>query len=112
MLLGGWVGLTEGPAGTKLSVDFIVRIYWFIDVLMSLSFMWLCTVDAKLLGKPLVLLARIGILLSWPVGVPLYLHWARGMRGITHLLLHGVLLLLVTVISMVAGAILYFLYTG
>lgn len=43
--------------------------------------MW-CTADAAARGRALVWPARFGILLFWPVGVPLYLIWSRGMWGL------------------------------
>ena len=58
--------------------------------------MWFCTLDARLVGKPLPQLARIGIFCGWPLGVPIYLVWARRFKGVGLLLLHGVLLFLVS----------------
>lgn len=68
----------------------------------QLGFMWFCTLDARLVGKPLPQLARIGVFIAWPIGVPIYLVWARRLRGVGVLLLHGFLWLLVFVIAWLA----------
>lgn len=111
ILYGAWIGIAYSPVGPELRADLVARTDLLAGILMSLGFMWLCTADAKLLGKPLIQLAKIGIFLGWPVGVPIYLLWARGVRGFVYLLLYGVLLLLAAAISAV-GAILYSLYAG
>jgi hypothetical protein len=77
-----------------LSPDFAARVDLLLAIPTSLCFMWLCTVDGKLVGKPLIQLAKLGIFLGWPIGVPLYLLWARGIRGLGLLLLHSLLMLL------------------
>ncbi len=60
----------------------------------ALGFMWFCTADARLVGKSLLRLAKIGIVVCWPIGVPIYAVWARGIiRGLALVLLHGFLLL-------------------
>jgi hypothetical protein len=68
-----------------------------VELLLGLStclaFAWFCSVDGRLAGKPLLQLAKVGIFFGWPVGVPIYLLWARGVRGLGFLLLHGFLLL-------------------
>ena len=78
----------------ELSPDFAARIDLLLTIPTCLCFMWLCTVDAKLLGKPLIQLAKLGIFLGWPIGVPIYLLWARGIKGLGLLLVHGFLLFL------------------
>ena len=65
----------------------------------QLGFMWFCTLDARLVGKVLPQLARIGIFIGWPLAVPIYLIWARRLRGLGLLLLHGFLMLVVSVAS-------------
>ena len=77
----------------------------------QLGFMWFCTLDAKLVGKPLLRLARVGIFLGWPVGVPVYLLWARRLSGLGVLLLHGFLLVLVLGGSMLATGYLVYGHT-
>ncbi len=72
--------------------------------------MWYCTADARLVGKPLIQLAKLGIFFGWPVAVPIYLLWARGMKGLGLLLLHGFLLLLVAVLSVLISALLIYGY--
>ena len=94
----------------KLSPDFAARLDLLLAIPTCLCFMWLCTVDAKLVGKPLIQLAKLGIFLGWPVGVPIYLLWARGIRGLGLLLLHGFLLLLASICAMLAVG--YILFGG
>jgi len=65
----------------------------------QLGFMWFCTLDARLVGKVLPQLARIGIFIGWPLAVPIYLIWARRLKGLGLLLLHGFLMLVVSVAS-------------
>ena len=65
----------------------------------QLGFMWFCTLDARLVGKVLPQLARIGVFFGWPLAVPIYLIWARRLKGLGLLLLHGFLMLVVSVAS-------------
>jgi hypothetical protein len=87
---------------TNLPPDFWPHVDLLFAILMSLGLMWLCTVDAKLAGKPLIHLAKLGIFLGWPIGVPIYLLWARGIRGFGLFLLHGFLLFLAVICAIVA----------
>ena len=87
------VGMSYLPPGER-SADIAARIDLLLAIPTSLCFMWLCTVDGKLVGKPLIQLAKLGIFLGWPIGVPIYLLWARGIRGLGLLLLYSLLLLL------------------
>jgi hypothetical protein len=73
-------------------------------IAISLGFMWYCTADARLLGKPLLPMARVGIFIFWLAGVPIYLFWARQFKGLGLLLLHGLLLFLTYLISAMAVA--------
>ncbi len=85
-----------------------MRIHLLQAIPISLGFMWFCSVDAKLAGKPLIQLAKLGIFLGWPIGVPLYLLWARGPRGFVTLVLHGTLLFLLLMVSgLVTGYLVY-----
>jgi hypothetical protein len=102
VLSGTWIGLRDG---TTLDARSVVRTDLFMAVLMSVSFMWFCTVDAGVLGRPLIPLAKTGIFLGWPVGVPIYLLWARGVRGFAQLLLYGVSLIFVAAVSIIVGAL-------
>jgi hypothetical protein len=107
---GVLVGFAMGPLGEEAHPEFAVRAELLTACLLSLGFMWYCTVDAKLAGRPLIQLARLGIFLGWPVGVPIYLLWARGMKGLGLLLVHGFLLLLVVVLSTSISALLMYGY--
>ncbi len=69
----------------------------------QLGLMWFCSVDATFMGRRLLRLAKIGIFLGWPIGVPIYAIWARGfLRGLRMVLLHAFLLALT---SVAAGAL-------
>jgi hypothetical protein len=108
LLLGAYTGAIANLPPTKFRPDFVMRIDLLLAILVCLGFMWFCTVDARLVGRPLIQLAKLGIFLGWPVGVPIYLLWARGLRGLGTLVLHGVLLLLLAVFSMlVTGWLVY-----
>jgi hypothetical protein len=109
-LTGGATAAMSRLPSAKLSPDFAARLDLLLAIPTCLCFMWLCTVDAKLVGKPLIQLAKLGIFLGWPVGVPIYLLWARGIRGLGLLLLHGFLLLLVSICAMLAAG--YILFGG
>lgn len=87
------------PRMEELRPDFALRVQLLVGILFSLGFMWFCTADARLAGKPLIRLARVGIFLLWPVGVPIYLLAVRGVRGSLVLLLHTILLFFVWVCS-------------
>jgi hypothetical protein len=106
--MGVLAALTVGPQSSELPPGFAVRTQLLTAVLFSLGCMWFCTVDAKLAGRPLIQLAKLGIFLFWPAGVPIYLLSIRGMRGLGVLLLHGVLLFLVWVCSTFAAS--YLMY--
>ena len=91
--------LTETPVKTESGMRLASCAFVALAVGVNLGFMWFCTLDARLVGKPLPQLARIGIFLGWPVGVPIYLVWARRLRGVGLLLLHAAGLLLTSVIA-------------
>ncbi len=108
LLVGVYTGLIANLPATKFHPDFAMRVYLLQAIPISLGFMWFCTVDARLAGKPLIQLAKLGIFLGWPLGVPLYLLWARGLRGFVTLVLHGTLLfLLLAVSTLVTGYLVY-----
>ena len=101
-------GLLTGMSAENLHPDLFIRVQLITACLLSLGSMWFCTADARLVGKPLIQLAKLGIFLGWPVGVPIYLLWARGIRGFAHLLVYGVSLILVAVVAFAVGAFAYF----
>ncbi len=90
--------LAQTDSGLRIAENTLVA----LALARQLGFMWFCTLDAKLVGKPLLRLARVGIFLGWPVGVPVYLLWARRLRGLGLLVLHGFVLILVAAVSMLA----------
>jgi hypothetical protein len=81
-----------------------LRVQLLFAIAVSLGFMWYCTADARLLGRPLLPIARAGIFVLWPAGVPIYLLWARRLRGLGILLLHGISLLLTYVAAFLVTA--------
>jgi hypothetical protein len=101
-------GFALGEPEEDFHPDFILRVGLLSGLLLSLGFLGLCSADARLIGRPLVEMARLGIFFGWPVGVPIYLLWARGLRGFGLLLLHGFLLFVTWVCSaLAAGYLLY-----
>jgi hypothetical protein len=108
MLIGGATAVVDHLPPNETPPDLVPRIDLLLAIPTCLSFMWLCTVDAKLVGKPLIQLAKLGIFLGWPIGVPIYLLWARGARGLGLFLLHGLLMLLVAICTMLAVVFVFF----
>ena len=98
-LWGLHAALTSVPLQTESGMRIAGYTFLALALAAQLGFMWLCTLDARLVGKPLMQLARIGIFIAWPLGVPIYLIWARRLRGLGLLLLHGFLLLLVYAVT-------------
>ena len=95
MLWGIHRVFTAVPIETESGTRIAGNTFLALALAGQLGFMWFCTVDAQVVGKPLPQLARIGIFCGWPLGVPIYLVWARRWRGVGMLLLHGFLLLLI-----------------
>lgn len=103
-LIGSSIELVRTEHGTHVVERFSI----IVSLATQLGFMWFCTVDAKLVGRSLMKLAKVGIFFGWPIGVPIYLLWARGLRGLVTLLLHGLLLLLcIFCAGLVAGYLWY-----
>ena len=100
--------LADAPIRTESGMRIAGNTFLAVVLASQLGFMWFCTLDARLVGKTLPQLARIGIFVAWPLGVPIYFVWARRFTGLGLLLLHGVLWLLVFVVT--AMAVLYFGY--
>jgi hypothetical protein len=96
-------GVLRGLLWYSSDANVFLRVELLSAIATSLGFMWYCTADARLVGKPLLPIARVGIFILWPAGVPVYLLWARRLKGLGILLLHGVLLVLVLAVSMVAA---------
>lgn len=94
-VLAGFVS----PRMEELRPDYALRVQLLAQILLSLGCMWFCTADARLAGRPLIPLARVGIFLVWPAGVSIYLLSVRGIRGLGVLLLHACLLFLVFMCS-------------
>jgi hypothetical protein len=94
-LWGVFRALTIEPILTESAERLYNGVWLMLALGTQLGFMWFCSADAKLVGKSLLRLAKIGIFLGWPIGVPIYAIWARGIvRGLGMVLLHGILLLL------------------
>ncbi len=95
-------GLERGLEPGKLPSEFVFRAHLILAIPLSLGSLWFCSADAKLAGKTLIEMARLGIFFGWPVGVPIYLIWSRGLRGLGVLLVHGFALCIVWISSGVA----------
>lgn len=98
--------LTASPVETASGVRLAGHTFLALGLAGQLGFMWFCTLDARLVVKPLPQLARIGIFLTWPIAVPIYFVWARQFKGLGLLLLHGVLWIL---LFLVTFTVLYYL---
>jgi hypothetical protein len=66
LLIGARGGFLIGLPDSKLPPGFLARPNLLLAILVSLGSTWFCTADAKLLGKPIIQLARIGTFLLWP----------------------------------------------
>ena len=55
---------------------------WVISLGLSVSCSVWCVADGATRKQVLVWHARIGIFFFWPIGVPIYLVWSRGGRGV------------------------------
>ena len=73
---------------------------------LAIGFARLCAADARILRKPISPLAQVGIVFTWPIGAPLYLLWARGLRGLGWALLHAVLLLILGIVLSLSTSVL------
>lgn len=98
------MGVLNGLLWFSADEGVFLRVQLLFAIAVSLGFMWYCTADARLLGKPLLPPARVGIFVLWLAGVPIYLLWARRLRGLGILLLHGISLLLTYVAAFLATA--------
>lgn len=85
---GAFAALTVEPPKTESAMRLAGIAWTALAIATSLGFMWFCTLDEKLVRKPIPQLARIGLFVGWPLGVPIYLLWARRLRGLITLLLH------------------------
>jgi hypothetical protein len=94
-LWGVYRALTLDPLPTESAEGLSNGVFLMLALGTQLGFMWFCSVDARFVGRSLLRLAKIGIFLGWPIGVPIYAIWARGiLRGLGMVLLHGFLLFL------------------
>ena len=111
-LWGVAAGVLAQAARTDVVARVAERALLILMLALQLGFMWFCTIDAKLAGRSLLRLARIGIFFGWPLGVPIYLIWAHGARGLWTLLLHGGLLLVGSLGPVVIDGLLLHLALG
>jgi hypothetical protein len=59
-----------------------------ISLALSAAMVKFCAVDSKCRGEPLLHSFYWIIFFTWPVSVPIYLLWSRGIRGIVSLVLY------------------------
>jgi hypothetical protein len=64
--------------------------YLLLDVALCPVVTYWCIVDGRLAGHPILLSFHQLILFAWPIAVPAYLTWSRGLRGLGFALLHTV----------------------
>ena len=104
LIVGTLEGFVMSARPGQVHPNLSVHTEILAGILFGLGFLWFYTADARLVGRPLIEMARLGIFVGWPVGVPIYLVWARGVRGLGFLLLHGVGLLFARVLAMAVMA--------
>jgi len=87
---------TSGPLTLVFGATFASTItYW-------------CIVDARIAGHPILYSFYWLIFLLWPLGVPIYLLWARKLRGLGSALLHVIGLFAVALLAyLLAGYLVY-----
>jgi hypothetical protein len=62
---------------------------------MASAVTYLCIVDSRIVGRPIVQSVHWIMFFTWPIAAPIYLIYSRGWRGVVLLLLHGVGLIVV-----------------
>ena len=55
-----------------------------------------CIVDSRIIGRPIVQSVHWIMFFTWPLAVPIYLIYSRGLRGVVLLILHGIGLIIVS----------------
>ena len=64
-----------------------------ISFVLSAAMVRFCAVDSRCRGKTLLLSFHWIIFFTWPISVPIYLWWTRGIKGIGWVVLNIILLI-------------------
>ena len=82
--------------------------YLLFAAAFAVTMTYWCIVDSRVAGRPILHSFYWLIFLLWPIAVPIYLIWARGLRGLGFALLHAIGLLGVSFIAyQVTGYLIY-----
>jgi hypothetical protein len=82
-----------GAMGTHASRSNAVQL--LLPIMMASVATYLCVVDSRILGCPMVQSVHYIMFFTWPLAVPIYLIYSRGLRGLGMAVLHGIGLIVV-----------------
>jgi hypothetical protein len=63
--------------------------YWLFGVGFSATMSCWCIADGRVAGRPILRSFYWLIYFLWPIAVPIYLIWARGLKGLGFALFHA-----------------------
>lgn len=66
-----------------------------ISLVLSAAMVKFCAVDSRFRGKTLLLSFHWIIFFTWPISVPIYLLWTRGIKGVGWVVLNIILLVVI-----------------
>ena len=79
-----------------------------ICVTISFLMVQFCVIDSRIRGKPVLHSFRWMIFFTWPISVPIYLLWSRGVKGIGPTVLYVLSIILTQVLAFhVTGYLIY-----
>jgi hypothetical protein len=76
---------------------------WLAGTAIAFVVVLCCLNDSRIVGKPLLHIAQLVMLWTWPVTAPVYLVWARGLKGFLWCLLLATTILLATYAGMLVA---------
>lgn len=79
----------------------IQRIDIVISFALSAAMVKLCAADARCRGVPLLVSFYWIIFFTWPISVPVYFLWSRGIKGIVTVVLHVISLVAMCIIVII-----------
>jgi hypothetical protein len=82
MAASGLLGVLLPNSGDWLSL--------FFAVAFAFTVTYWCIVDGRVVGHPILTSFYWLMFFLWPVAVPIYLIWTRGLRGLGFALLHAI----------------------
>ena len=72
-----------------------------ISLALSVAMVKFCAVDSRCRGEPLLRSFHWIIFFSWPISVPTYLLWSRGIKGIVWVVLYVISLVVLYIIILI-----------